>query len=230
MSNITVTPNELYYLSQCTSWNCCRGLEDKAGPEDTLNALCDKHYAVLDDEGILHLDVTLTDALKTIDRSLQSIRISFISQDVENRILLHVDEKDYTFCCFNQKENLVHLTHERHLSLPLILIACSIAICGDKILDERTGLTKEEIHEIQEGANNEKVAPVLVRAIQETAFIQMETICKEQGKKECHIFKKAKEGTWKVYEQEDLVIFEGIRMEIVLDLLRNMLKRKGVMV
>ena len=102
MSNITVTPNELYYLSQCTSWNCCRGLEDKAGPEDTLNALCDKHYAVLDDEGILHLDVTLTDALKTIDRSLQSIRISFISQDVENRILLHVDEKDYTFCCFNR--------------------------------------------------------------------------------------------------------------------------------
>ena len=113
MPEIKIHRDELQYLSGCTSWNCCIGLEVALPCKDQLTSLCEKRLAALDEQGVLHLDLALQHCLQVIQRSLQSLCIGFVSADGEDRVLLHVGEREYVLRYYDHQSGDVRMAADR---------------------------------------------------------------------------------------------------------------------
>ncbi len=133
MPEIKIHRDELQYLSGCTSWNCCIGLEVALPCKDQLTSLCEKRLAALDEQGVLHLDLALQHCLQVIQRSLQSLCIGFVSADGEDRVLLHVGEREYVLRYYDHQSGDVRMAADRLQTLPFVLQACGALLAdGDR--------------------------------------------------------------------------------------------------
>ena len=226
MTEINVTPNELLYLSYCTSLNCCYGLSDISRQEDVLADLLTKKYLSIYEKGAFHLQSDLETALTFIHLSLRSICIKFMIENKELRILLHVAEQGCVIGYYTQKDNNVRMVITKRSNLMILLILCSFAICGKSENNEKVSFAIDEIREMQKKNQTDSIYAELVN---NSDYLSVESIERNLSRsKECHIFKQSEKGVWKVYEKEKKIFFEGYTFEKCYSLLSSIFTRKGI--
>lgn len=227
MPEIKIHRDELQYLSGYTSWNCCIGLEVALPCKDQLTSLCEKRLAALDEQGVLHLDLALQHCLQVIQRSLQSLCIGFVSADGEDRVLLHVGEREYVLRYYDHQSGDVRMAADRLQTLPFVLQACGALLCP-MATEGHYAFSPRQITEIRHSAPAAKDADVY-QALRNDAYVRIEPIrTQAQEPLECHIFKRDGKGAWKLSKKQEMITVIGCTRADVAALLESMLERRGI--